>query len=299
MRNLVLLTILILLAGAGYIGFSVLTFEPDIPQHYSLSLKTLGNTLDADNDDQGALSNQNEKIKDEIIVLLKGGISKYDKNWVNPPVQVTTISSTLTTSIKKGVLPVFYPTSNFSSSNLSSVQSYKPLIPVSPMIEQVSETLGEAVISEVRCSDPTSGFILGDTGDNMLACDQPTRTDVRFYMSGPGNDTIDARGNAIIDGGAGNDKIKSGPELTLIYVEPNFGLDSIQMSCDHSKISLTDQNMLDILPWNYEFVHFIIFDPRISKKDVSIIDNKIKHNVTGDQIVMNQNCFNIVFLSDK
>ena len=84
----------------------------------------------------------------------------------------------------------------------------------------------------------------------------------------------------------------------MIYVEPNFGADTVEMDCSQSHLNLLDQATLGIVPWSHEYVHFIVFDSRISKEDVIISGNVIKHKITGDRMTFNENCFNVIFASD-
>ncbi len=299
MRSLVLLTILILLCGAGYIGFSILTFEPETPQRYNLTVQITESTDSIGGGNQMIFSTEDRVKKDRMVRVLKEGILDSERAWGNAPEQLGTIHSIFMTTIKTGVLPVFYPVSNYSDPIISLPQEYKILKPVSSTTLQVSVNTGEDTISAIICGSQQAGFIFGDTGDNNLVCETSTETDVRFFLSGPGNDQVIVRGNAVIDGGVGDDKIQAGPELTMIYVSPNFGSDTIEMNCDESQIVVDPQEVLKSVPWDYNFIHFIVFDPRISKKDISVTGNVIEHKITGDKILMNQNCFNIVFASEE
>ena len=291
MRSLVLLTILILLCGIGYIGFSVLTFEPEVSKNYSLELSenVNENILDDDLD----LSEQEELRRDQIVTVLKSGIEKYNREWSSFPDQVESMSAPLIAAIKSGILPVLYPL----TSSMGSTMEYKALIPVSSDIAQVPENADVDAVSAAQCVNSLEGFVLGDTGRNELSCEEETRSFVRFYSAGPGDDIIKARGNSIINPGPGNDQIQSGPELTVIYLEPNFGVNNLVINCSSSVANLTGPKK-NLIPWSYEFTHFIVIDPKISKEDIEISTNALKHKVTGDQILFNQKCFNVVFMSE-
>ena len=298
MRAFALLTILIMLGGAGYIGFSVISFEPEELPRYNLS-STSNDSDILDSNEQGALNVQAQHKRDLIVNTMTDGILKYDQGWIELPAQATTISSTIVASIKRGLLPIYYPVSNFQGMAIKAQQNYLTIELMSQDIAQVPDGAEEGALSTAQCASEKDGFILGDTGANILDCDKRTYARTRFYLSGPGNDQVNVRGNAIIDAGTGNDKITAGPEFTMIYVAPNFGSDIIKMDCSQSHLNLMDQTTLDIVPWSHEYVHFVVFDSRISKEDVIISDNVIKHKITGDRMTFNKNCFNVVFASDS
>lgn len=296
MKSLTLLTILILLLGTGYIGFSILTFEPDTPQRYDLSIQTPETLEDKS---QQVLSVQAEQRKANIISSLKRGITLYDNGWMNAPVQAQTMKETLEAAIKISRIPVYYPVSNFSGISAPNFPSYNVLEPVSMLVSQVQEGAEEGTISSASCANADHGFILGDTGDNALSCNLATDDKTRVFLAGPGNDSISVRGNAIINSGTGNDEIISGPEFTMIYVEPNFGTDSINMDCSKAEIQPLNTPTSKTLPWSEPFSHYIVFDPRLSKKDITITGNTLKHNNTGDEITLSANCFNIIFTATE
>lgn len=299
MKSLTLLTILILLLGTGYIGFSILTFEPDTPQRYDLSIQTPETLDEVKNKSQQILSVQEEQRKANIISSLKRGITLYDNSWMNAPVQAQTMKETLEAAIKISRIPVYYPVSSFLGIGASNFPSYNVLEPVSMLVSQVQDGAEEGTISSISCADADQGFILGDTGDNALSCNLTTNDKTRVFLSGPGNDSINVRGNAIINSGTGNDKIQSGPEFTMIYVEPNFGKDTINMDCGEAQIQLPNSPTSKTLPWSKPFSHFIVFDPRLSKRDITITGNTLKHNNTGDEITLSENCFNIIFTATE
>ncbi|MGB1077141.1 MAG: hypothetical protein ACPG05_02455 [Bdellovibrionales bacterium] len=294
MRSFILLTVLILLGGFGYIGFSVLTYEAETPIRYDLTPPSAEDEIAEKKALE--LSPEDQKRKDEIMSFLKTALDAYNTEWSAFPVQVSDVSLALLSAIQSNDLPTFYPIS--SHSNTPSVAEYRTIMPVSAMIQQVPENMDEGVVSIAQCETGSEGFILGDTGRNTLSCKKPTREKFRLYFSGPGDDTINVRGNALINSGSGNDVIEVGPEFTMIYVEPNFGMDSIKMDCTKANEVASNSNPA-IPDWKYDFKHFLIFDSRIAKDDVSVSGTAIRHDVTGDQITLNENCLNIVFLSEE
>lgn len=295
MKSLTLLTILILMLGTGYIGFSILTFEPDTPQRYDLSIQTPESIDAIKGPSQEILSVQAEQKKADIISAMKKGISKYDESWIVAPTQAQTIKETLEGAIKLNKIPTYYPVSNFAGALQLNSLTYNVLQPVSGQMIEVSTSSETNDVSSITCETQKLGFLLGDTGDNNLSCDLPTNNRLRVHLTGPGNDTISVRGNALINAGTGNDTIKAGPEFTMVYVEPNFGQDTVNIDCNIGAIGSLNDPIEDLVPWKKGFIHYIVFDPRISRKDIKVSGNILSNTATGDKITLSKNCFNIVF----
>ncbi len=299
MRSLIFLSALIILCGLGYIGFSMLTYEPETIRRYNVS--NINNTNQEYTEEENReLSSTNQKKKDAIIAILKPAIELYSTELSNTPSQVRSLSLSILNAIKQGSLPILYPLSNHepSTQSISYWHEYTTINSVSREVSQVPETADDDKISLAECNSGNEGFLLGDTGKNKLSCTKDTGTNVRFFLGGPGSDIIEAKGNAIINGGSGNDAIIAGSEFTMIFVEPNFGTDTVDVDCIKSKADIRDKNK-NVIPWKYAFTHFIVFDSRVSKDNIVISDNSLEDTITGDKIVLRENCFNVVFLSEE
>jgi len=296
MKSLVFLAILILTAGFAYIGFSVVTFEPEPPRRYNLTVQTDEVDLSGM---KPPLNVQEQKKKDSIVQFFRTAMREYESDWNNIPDQAQGVITAMKVAIMQGKLPAYYPVSSYFSTDILDVsRNYTILRPLSRASAVVSDTAQEDALSEATCTEG-EGFLIGDTGSNVLRCNRPTNESMRVYLSGPGDDQIMARGNALIDAGPGNDRIILGKELAIIYVSPNFGSDIVKVDCAPSPVIIREAvDIQRVIPWQHEYANMIVFDSQIAKKDITISDNTLTHNTSGDSIVINDNCFNVVFMAE-
>ncbi len=296
MKNIVLSAVFIIILGFGYIGFSVVSFEPEPPRRFDLSAQQ---TYDIEQlKDDAQLTEEEVNQKERIVNLLKTTVSNYESVWQDAPMQAENFLEAFDSSVKNGSLPVFYPLSNATSGPTQSLLSYETLAPVSTVAANVPDNAEEGVVSEAKCTG-LEGYIVGDTGRNRLTCEASFGKEVVVHLAGPDDDQIYATGNSIIDAGSGNDAIQAGPEFTMIYVSPDFGKDILRIDCLNAEPNLPDSKTLKDVPWTYDYVHFVVFAPQIAKETIEVSENTIRHVNGEDQIVFNEACFNVVFLSQE
>ena len=298
MKQLIILTILILLTGAGYVIFSVMVFQPDTVRPISFE-DPLATTQIEEEEAPSLSTPQLEERKNQAVEMILSAVKSYDEKSKSLPLPAEATNTLFLQLVKRGNLPALYP--------LDYGDGTKPvgfsLININP--ESVTSTTQARVATNPpitgltsNCTSSTSVFS-GGINDDIMVCPKASEGLARMIISGPGNDTIKTGGSvSLIDSGGGNDVIQAGSDLTMIFVHTLEGKKTINMDCQAASMQGKRLSSDYPLSWIYPYRHFIVFGPQVIEGNLVTKGNTIKDPITEGEITINGNCFNLVYASN-
>tara|TARA_Y100000031_G_scaffold77340_1_gene85137 strand:+ start:168538 stop:169410 length:873 start_codon:yes stop_codon:yes gene_type:complete len=287
MKQLIILTIAILVMGALYIGYATLTFSPDPIQPLAVQEEAV--VVDPEKEKSDALlsSPEVQARREQAASLIIQGIQTYEDQWAEAPVQAQFMRNTFLQMIKKGALPVYYPI---------TVENGQPVSPELLEFASSSKTQVDPNSAIQATCGPSSTVMIGSTESDRFVCPLNNSDAARIFATGPGNDVVATGGGAaLIDIGTGDNTVRAGPGITLIFVEKLDGETKIEMDCQDASMRGRALATDYPLPWTYQYRHFVIMGPQINKEALVISDNLIRDPVGGGALSMSGNCFNVLF----
>lgn len=298
MKQLVILSILILLTGAGYVIFSVMAFQPDTVR--PISFEDPLATTQIEKEEAPSLSTPElEERKNQAVEMILKAVNSYDENFKNLPLPAEATNSLFLQLVKRGNLPALYPLDygdgtkpiGFSSININ------PEAVASTTQARVASNPAVAEVNS-NCTASTSVFS-GGIDDDIMVCPRASEGLARMIISGPGNDTIKTGGSvSIVDSGGGNDVIQAGSDLTIMFFHTLEGKKTINMDCQAASMQGKRLSSDYPLSWIYPYRHFIVFGPQVIEGNLVTKGNTIKDPITEGEITINGNCFNLVYASN-
>jgi hypothetical protein len=305
-RTLIFWSILILIAGAAYTFFGILTFEPERPA--PLQFDTV-ETLIARNQEQLksqgqetqiALSPDQEQRKMQLVTEVQKVVTSYENAIASMPAAAIPVVQVMTEYTRTGALPPMYVldpinvrTYNFNADHVISSADY----PGPKMDCEGNVGLGMPGENEVPAS-----IMIGNEEGNSLNCNVKAADESipRIMVAGPGDDFLtNAGATVIMVPGSGTDHMKvGGGSQVFLFLEEGWGSDKLDIDCSTANIDLTKLPATMTYPWTYPYKHFIVFSPRVAPGDVAwdAAGTSLANIRTGDKLATTGKCLNLIFL---
>ncbi len=300
MKQLVILTILILLAGAGYVIFSVMMFQPDSVRPISFEDPLATAQIEEEELAPTLTSPELKARKDAAVKMILKTIKSYEDVGSKLPQSAQSTNDLFMQLVKRGALPALYPLEYADSSKPVGFAPFKITPEAVGSTTQARTATNVPVAGQVTNCTASTSIFSGGIDSDIMVCPPANNGLTRMILSGPGNDAIKTGGSVtIIDSGVGDDTIQSGSDLTMIFFKTLEGKKTINMDCQTASMQGKRLSPDYPLSWVYPYRHFIVFGPQVIEDNLIIRGNVIKDPVTNGEITMNGNCFNLVYASGR
>lgn len=291
MKQLIVLSVLIVLCGIGYVVFSIMLFQPETIRPIAYEDPAAAVEIQEGEDETETLSSPElEERKNKAVEIILAAVKSYEETSTALPKTASPAYGLFLQLVKRGALPALYPV-NYPQNNTGAVEFAS--LKVNP--KAVLDTSGAD--SDVKCAETTSIFS-GEVADDEMTCPAASPNITRMIISGPGNDTIQTgKATTIVDPGTGNDTVQTGPDLSLIFFMSIEGNKTINMDCTAASMEGKKLSADYPLSWVEPYRHFLVFGPQVIEDNLIIKGNTIEDPATNGKITLNGNCFNTVFAS--
>ncbi len=274
--------------------YGLLTFQVDEPQPFVFNEPKLPPEFLLQ--DEAIQNNGENQTKIAAVEDAQKALTIYKDYQKNAPQQANDTIALLVERMTNSDLPLYFLSS--PNTQQGSVRKFETLtINTNSIIDPTTAK------QNFNCSSkaPVANIIIGTSGKDMIVCD--TMRDITgtvvepdfMFMGGPDDDQItDALGNRIVNGGTGNDTLKLAAGRSIIVLDASWGHDKVDINCAGAMIIPSEIPANFSIPWVHKTTNFIVLGSSINPADVAWKGNVLTHNITGDTLAVNQNCFNVV-----
>jgi hypothetical protein len=293
MKLLIAILLFLLASISLYTIFNLLTFSPDEPQPFVFSDPVL--PPDVTQETTVTLTPEEKEKQDNAISTGQTAIAQYRLLQDSAPKQVKETIAILVSRISNWEVPSYFLSAPVAANG--NLRTFEPL-----NIDLSNIALATDAQTSVDCGarDASANVLVGSSAKDTLKCTTernmvgPKSVDALF-IGGPEADVIsDFKGNRIINGGTGDDKITLGEGRSIIVLDAAWGNDTVTVNCHTAAIKPEEIPKDFAIPWVYKTSNFIILGNGIDPKDVAWKGNVLTNTLTGDTLTVNENCFTVL-----